>query len=41
MRKIMIALIALIAVFTFIAIGLNDNQPSFLATLFTQMNTAT
>lgn len=36
----MIALIALIAVLTFIAMGLNDNQPSALADLFTQMKAA-
>jgi len=40
MRKIMIALIALIAVLTFVALGLNESQPAGLAELFAQMKAA-
>jgi hypothetical protein len=41
MRKLMIAIIALIAVLTILAIGLNLNQQSLLANYFSRMHSIT
>jgi hypothetical protein len=39
MRKLMVALVALIAVITLLALGLNDNQPDMIKSLFYRMVT--
>jgi hypothetical protein len=39
MRKVVIALIALLAVFTFLAIGINANQQGLISQYFREMST--